>query len=232
MRYIRGMRSYVVAGGLMLTLAACGPKVVSKPAADADVVFYAGSEPVAVGSALAVMVTWHGWCEQPSIGVEGGGGAGAGPCEAVPHTVSFRCDDDACRWRATSATGYQVIVSRPGALRGFAIVTPTRGGGPRTYPLAPVEVVEPDAAAMSCAVMGDHLAVTIALSHGGRPVQASAPTLTVNGARCTYDAPLAAGELSAPMTSLSYTCDGTPADIKAEVMNDAYRLVTSATCAP
>lgn len=226
------MRTNVLAASLLIALAACGPKVLSQPAADADITFYAGTDPVAVGSALPVMVTWDGWCEQPSIGVEGGGGVGAGPCKAVPHTVSFRCDDDACRWRATGGTGYQVIVTRPGALRGFAIVTPTGGGGPRSYPLAPVEVVVPDVAAMSCAVLGDHLAVTIELSHTGRAVQASAPTLTVNGARCTYNAPLAAGELSAPMTSLDYTCDGAPTDIKAEVMTDAYRLLTSATCAP
>jgi hypothetical protein len=209
----------------------CGPKVVSNPKSEAEISFYSGTDPVAVGSALSVMVTWSGWCHRPSIGVEGGDNDGEMPCNPVAHTVAFRCEDDACTWKSTGSTGYQLVPTKPGIVHAFAIVTATASGIARTYPLDPIEVVVPDAARMGCSHMGDSMLVSIELTNAGRAVQASAPSLDVNGASCTYNTPLAVDQLSAPMTSLDYMCPGTPREARAEISTPSYQLRVAATCA-
>lgn len=225
------MNKIGVVGVLIAAASGCGPKVTSPPGSDPDIVVYAGTEPVAVGSAISVSVWWHGWCEQPSIGVEGGGGAGEGPCKSVAHTASFGCEADACTWSATARGGYQLVPTKAGTLKAFATVTP-RGGTAKTYPLKPIEVVVPDAVQMACTLFGDYSVVAIALTHGGKAVEASAPTLRVNDRKCTYRAPLEPGELSSPMTELDYTCDAADADARAQIEGPGYRFEATAPCAP
>jgi hypothetical protein len=207
----------------LVAIAGCHSQhVVSPPKAEADVTFYGGVDPVTPGTALALMVTWTGWCEY----VEGGRLDGENndyPCNPQAFTVGIACEEDACTWKQDSDDGWHITPTKPGVMKARVTVTAKKDGRAKTYPLDPVTVVVPTVAIAACEISGDKAFVDVALHYGdgdGQIVDEPNATLAMkDGAPCDS------------MTGLKWLCPvDAPSTASFVVSAPSYTLSATAAC--